>query len=77
MSSLFEKAVQGRRVINVREIREKGSISGQSVRPTETMRIMKSQASVNEIVKFTLRFLHLRRNIRDRKYERFERLREK
>lgn len=63
-------------MINVREIREKGSTSGQLIQSIQTIRTYNeiTKASVNEIVKFTLHFL--RRNIRDRKYGSFERCRE-
>lgn len=75
-SHLFKRATQAGRVINVREIREEDPTSGQLIQPIQSIRIYNeiTQASVNEIVKFTLRFL--RRNIRDRKYGSFERRRE-
>lgn len=63
-------------MINVREIREEVPTSGQLIQPIQSIRTYNeiTQATVNEIVKFTLRFL--RRNIRDRKYGSFERRRE-
>lgn len=46
-------------MINVREIREKSTTSGQPIQSIQTIRTYNeiTKASVNEIVKFILRFL--------------------